>query len=227
MDGLQVAVLIHGTTLFHFAAPDGGNLATAKDAVANQSVPENHTGGVYATVVVVAATEGVTAAHKTVSPLEFFILVVGLVGELLLIAGRGLRSVIYQFAHRVLSLAGRNIDITDIAIVDGEMGCAKHGTALAATVGIALNGGDAIVKAVGIVGLRGIVAVDLPQFGILLNIGQIGTDADDDMRLARDIVIGTGGRCVMIADMAFPAAAIDITHRATLDIGVGGCFELA
>ena len=31
----------------------------------------------------------------------------------------------------------------------------------------------------------------------------------------------------MIADMAFPAAAIDIAHRTALDIGVGGGLELA
>ena len=101
---------------------------------------------------------------------------------------------------KFLDIATVLIAVADLSVVDSHVSRAEDTAALTATVDITVDGGNTIVE---------VGAVEV---------------ANDDMRLTEDI------RCVvrdstdltgMITHATTPAATIDVTYHAALDIGVG------
>ena len=87
--------------------------------------------------------------------------------------------------------------ITHITVVHRQMGRSKDGTTLTATIGITLHGGEAA-------GESRTVHI-----------------SNDHMRLAEDIVSRRiTDFSIVIAYIAFPTAAIDISTGTSLDVGI-------
>ena len=96
------------------------------------------------------------------------------------------------------------IAITDVTLVQCDIGRSKHGTTLTATIGITLDGRNTVDK-------RSAIEV-----------------ADDNMGLTRNIVCG----CIadstrMVSHCTCPSATIDVTTGTALDIGIGRCGEVS
>ena len=208
VDGRQLA---HRPILFGSTAANGGYLAAAVHAVAHRAAPHRHVGKVHAATHVVAAAEDVAAvAQPTVAGIDF-IYIVGLVVDLLLVVA----ATVADVGEVLFGRHGGEVAVTDVAVVQRQVRRAEDGTALAAGVGVALNGGHTLVEA--IVGR---------QRGLVL------AHADDHVGLAgqfRAFVVGAaptfgGVAHRRVAHVAFPSAAVDITAGAALDVGIGrGC----
>ena len=174
--GFTIAVQSFGRTCQNRATPYRADLTAAIQSTADGAAPHHYIGGVDITVGHIAATKHVTALVE------------------LVVANLN----IVEF----LNILTVHITVTDIAIVDRDVGRAEDGTAFTTAIDIAGNGWNAIKEA---------AAADI---------------ADDNIRLTEDIVgiIGdVADESVVPTHMTTPAAAIDITHRATfyIDIGTG------
>ena len=190
------AVLV--AAYFHLAAPDGGNLAAAEETVAHVAAIHFHVGEVDTAVVDVATAEHVAAALQTV---QAHVVGPGLVVQFLLVP-------LVDVGHGVIG-AVSVVDVADVAVVQRDVGRAEHRTALTAGIDVTLHGGHTLVVA---------VALDRRSFVF----------HDADMHVARTLdVVRRRGRdgSFVVTDTALPAAAVDVTARAALHIGIGLCRE--
>ena len=110
-------------------------------------------------------------------------------------------------SHRVaLAIGGGGgclIVVTYMAIIDDDVGGAIYGTALTGAVGVTLYG------------------------RVSVEIGGIGAEvADNHIGLSQHVGGGSRRGHVVVAHIAAPSAAIDITHRAATDVGIGGGHEI-
>ena len=115
------------------------------------------------------------------------------------------------------------IIVAYIAIVDHQVGCAKHSTTLTTAIGITLNGRHTFR-----------ISQCCRQSCWLLSITQILTNTYYNIAFTKNIIVsGTGNReelrlsvycyhfALMLTDTTLPAATIDVTGCTTFDIGVG------
>ena len=178
----------------HRTSSDGCNLTATKDTVTNEAAIHLDVRIVHTTVVDIAATKGVSATHQTVMT---HVVGPGLVVQLLFV-------VLVPLGGRIV-LPSRVIDVADIAVVDGEVGCSEDSTALATTIDVTLDGGHAAIE------------TEVGKVASLLL-----TDAYHHIGLAIDICTGVGrDGTYVFTHAAFPSAAIDIAHAATKNIGIG------
>ena len=110
------------------------------------------------------------------------------------------------------------MDIAYIAIAENEACCTEHGTTLATTIGITLNGRNTLCEA---------IALNVALM-ILMN-------TDDDVGFTINIVRGRSSHSIvftihrsscMITDITLPSATIDVTNHTTLDVGIGTGFKV-
>ena len=181
---------------------NGCNLTTTEDTVAHKAAIHPDISNINTTVVDIATSK------QTATIEQRTILIGGLIVNLLQIA----------FVNSCLGVVSAIsiIDIADIAVVQRQVRRTIDRSTLTTTVGITLDGGNAVVE----------------PCAVLLT--------DDDMGLTKDIVLDVtcndvglcnlltclwiGSRCgntLMLAHAAFPAASIDVTGNTTLDIGIG------
>ena len=173
------------------AAPDRTDLAAAVEAAADSAAVHLQVGDIHVAVDHVAAAEGVAGLFNGVGCLvvEFFDI---------LVVGR-----LTRWRHVLVAVA-------DVSVVDGQVGGAIDRAALAATVGITLDGGDAVVEA---------GAVHLTD-------GHIGHSGDVSSSLVNGCIHHfTINSLEVSANMSQITAAIDVTGHSALDIDVGGCGE--
>ena len=174
------------------AAPDRTDLAAAVEAAADGAAVHLHVGDIHVAVDHVAAAEDVAGLFNGIGCLvvEFFDILV--VGRL-------------PLCRLVL------VAVTDVSVVDGQVGGAIDRAALTATVGITLDGGDAVVEA---------GAVHLTD-------GHIGYSRGLCCSLLDGCFHEFSVNGVMVfAHRAQVTAAIDVTGHAAFDIDVGGCREV-
>ena len=212
VDALQLAHGVGLAALVDGAAAHGGNLGAAVYAVAHLASPDGDLGVVDAASHVVASAEHVAAVAQAALALPHLVDVVCLVVDLLFVALSRGTLVGHGVALCVLCLAGVQVNIAYVAVVQRQVGRAEDGTALAAAVGIALYGGHALQVAIA-VGQRGLVLAY----------------ADDHVSLAQDVALGAvrvGLGASVTSHVALPSAAIDIAAGAALDVGVGRSGEV-
>ena len=173
------------------AAPDGCNLAAAEESVAHDAAVHVDVGGVHAAVVDVAAAEDTTAVVEAVGAVAR----PGLVVQFLLIVVRAHLNVVeigVGGGHAV------EVAVADETLVERDVGRSEYGAALAAAVGVTFDGRNTVDE---------VCAVFL---------------ADDNVCLTKNVT-----RCAftdsasVVTYAASPSAAIDVTCRAALDIGIG------
>ena len=213
-----------GGTINHHRTTYGSNLTTSEDAGTNLTTIHRHVGNIDTTVIDITTTIETTRLIEAVATQTHFtcLVVIGFIVKLRLITGWISSSRILgvwirsgRIYHRtliVLHLTCIQMDIAYIAIAEREVCLTKHGTTLATTIGITLNGRNTLCEA---------IAVDVALM-ILMN-------TDDDVGFTIDIIRGRSGHSIvftihrcscMIADITFPSATIDVTGRTTLDVGI-------
>ena len=194
----------HGTAflLLDVAAPHGSNLAAAEETAAHHAAIHKDVGVVHATVVHIAAAEDVAAVLQTCVWLKHVVDKMGFVDYLFFVVLVGGCSV-DDYTLVVLCLAGIEVNIAYISVVQGDVARSPDRAALAAAVGIALDGGYAVdeTRAVGL--------------------------ADDDVGLA-EVVVGhaVGDAFLVEAHGTVPAAAIDVAAGTALDVDVAAGDEV-
>ena len=144
-------------------------------------------------IVYIAAAKDITTILEAVRTVALPCLIV----QLLLIVATAISNT-DELRPWISTRLVSEIAITDVTLVQCDIGRSKHGTTLTTTVCITLDGRNTIGK-------RSAIEV-----------------ADDNMGLTRNIVCG----CIadstrMISHCSCPSATIDITAGAALDVGIG------
>ena len=176
----------YGTALLFLdiAAPHGSNLAAAEETAAHRAAVHKHIGVIDTTVIYIAATEDVAAVLQAVVGHKLVVDIVGLILD-------------------VLCIGPISILIPDVPIAEGDVTCAPDGTALAAAVGVALNGRNAVNKA------RAVLLTDI-DIGLTENVIAY--------RVCYNPFVEAHG--------SVPASAIDVAAGAALDIDVAAGDEV-
>ena len=130
----------HGIFLFGRTASDGGNLAAAMHTVAHHAAIDSDVALIDAASHVVAAAEHIAAVLQTAITLIGAVHIIGLVVDFLLVVAATVGVVREVFRGFVGEEA-----VTDVSVVKFQVGGAKHGTTLTASVCITLDGGNALV----------------------------------------------------------------------------------
>ena len=224
-----IVILHTASSSLHRAATDGTNLAATIEAASHGTAIHAHIGIVHIAVHHIAATENVAGQLNGIGSLVVKFL---LVCKLVIVASSGCLiaccrklafaiggSIVFGSCSQFLTTRYGNealITIANVAIVDGQVGCAIDRTTLTTTIGITQDGRNAIMEVV--IGIKTFFAngdgIGLRQFFLRNTYHHIG--------LSRDIVgIASADVTCMLAHMAQIAAAIDVTHRAALDIDIG------
>ena len=194
-DGLQLAHGVFLATQLNLATADGGNLATAEDAVADIAAIHKYVGEIDITVVDVTGTEDAAAVQQTV---EAHAVGPRLVVNLLLV-------VFVPVGIGIVSAVGI-IDIAYVAVVDFHIGAAIDRTTLAAAIDIALDGRDAV-------GETGTIQLADDHVRLTQDVVLEGAGYGERHAVERS--------CGVLAHVALPAATIDVTAHTALDIDVG------
>ena len=127
-------------------------------------------------------------------------------------------SQFHLIALFVLLFILKQVNITDITVIEGQMGFTKDSTALTTTIGITLDGRNAVI--VTIIALCGIFTRRLFQLTQKIRFRLIGADADDHISQTQDVVCGrTGDRkgfsCCVFTHTTLITTAIYITQSTT------------
>ena len=173
---------------------DGTQLAATVEAAANGTAVHGDVGFVHITVYHITATKGVT----------------GLLN--------GVRLLIVQFLYIFIDggarCGGILVAVSDITIIDGQVGRTIHRATLTTTIGITLDGRNAVVEA-------GAVHLTNHHIGYGRDITCVrGVDA-----IFCDFQVHRVHRTVLTS-MTLIAAAIDVTTHTALNIDVGSSYEV-
>ena len=200
VEAFQGTYRIGGTTGFDGTTADGGNLTTTVHTIADGSVPYRNMTEVDTTFHIVTTTEKISAVPQTVGTFPHIVFPIRIIMDLFLITLHSRPSSIYNLTLLVLHLTSIQVDIADIAIVDGQVGRAINSTALTAAVGITLDGRHTGIEAIFTLG--GIVfAQDLIQLCDKILIRLVWSDTNDHVTFARSlIVLIEGGTLPVCAD---------------------------
>ena len=165
---LSTCRLLSGSTSY------GGNLTTAEETVTDITAPDSCVGEVASAQIVVASTKCIAAVFQTILT---YTISLSLVVEFLLEIFISYFYLFFFIGLFILYLDSLGlytiIVIANIAVVDGQVGCAKDRATLATTIGIELDGGYTVVIAI-----------------VIRHVTLIFTDANDDIGIGQNIIIG-------------------------------------
>ena len=145
IEACQSADGIAGATRRDSTTTDGSNLTTTMYTVTNDTVPYLHVGLIDTASDIISATKQITTVGQTSVRYKDTLYLVRLVFYHWIVAGR------QASFYRICMVA-----IANVAVVQGKVSLAKHGTTLATTIGITLNGRQATIES--IVVFRGVTA---------------------------------------------------------------------
>ena len=190
VDTLQGTVAVVNTCCLDDTTSDSGNLTTSEECVTYHAAVHLYVCYIHTTVVDISATEYTSTIIESVSAVARPSLVV----QFLLIV---VRAHLYMVEVGICCRYAAEVTITNKALVQSDVCCTEHGTTLTTTVGVTLDGWDTVDKA-GAVFLT-----------------------DDNVCLTKDVTCwGCTDFTNVIAYTSSPTAAIDVTCRTALDIGI-------